>query len=108
MKIVWTASAKNDLMEIRDFLKHAESPQFANRITQEIRDQVATLKEWPEHKGTYVKELEELNLPQYRQLLAGQNRIIIEHGDNQTCYVHLVCHTSRDLETMLRRRLLGS
>ena len=104
MKIVWTDSAKSDLMDMRDFLKKSASLQFAN----EIRDAVATLKEWPKHKGIYVKELEELNLSQYRQLLTGQNRIIFEQGDNETCYIHLVCHTSRDLEAMLRRRLLSS
>lgn len=108
MKIVWTDSAKRDLTDIRDFLKSSESLQFASKITQEIRDEVATLKEWPKHKGTYVKELEELNLPQYRQLLAGQHRIIFERSENETCYIHLVCHTSRDLEAVLRRRLLSS
>ena len=108
MKIVWTDAAKVDLMDIRDFLKNSESLQFASKITKEIRDEVATMKEWPKHKGTYVKELEELSLPQYRQLLAGQNRIIVELGDNDVCYVHLVCHTSRDLEAVLRRRLLSA
>lgn len=108
MRIIWTGAAKDDLIDIRDFLKNSESPQFAAKITAEIRDAVAALKEWPKHKGTYVKELGELNLSQYRQLLAGQHRIVFERGDQDTCYIHLVCHTSRDLEAMLRRRLLSS
>ncbi len=108
MRIIWTDAAKDDLIDIRDFLKNSESHQFAANITAEIRDTVAALKEWPKHKGTYVKELEELNLSQYRQLLAGQHRIVFERGDHDTCYIHLVCHTSRDLEAMLRRRLLSS
>jgi len=108
MKIVWTDSAKSDVIDIRDFLKNSESLQFSIKITKEIRDEVATLKEWPKHKGTYVKELEELNLPQYRQLLAGHHRIIFERGGNEKCYIHLVCHMSRDLEAMLRRRLLST
>lgn len=107
MKIVWTESAQNDLIDIRHYLKSSESLQFAVRTTKVIRDEVETLKEWPKHKGTYVKELEELNLPQYRQLLAGQYRIIFERGEQDTCCVHLVCHTSRDLEALLRRRLLS-
>jgi plasmid stabilization system protein ParE len=107
MKIVWTDAAKNDLVDIRDFLKHSESLQFATKITNEIRDEVATLKQWPEHKGIYVKELEELHLAQYRQLLAGQHRIVFERGDNDTCYIHLVCPARRDLEALLRRRLLS-
>ncbi|MBA5689613.1 type II toxin-antitoxin system RelE/ParE family toxin [Rugamonas apoptosis] len=107
MKIVWTEAAKHDLMDIRDFLRHSESPRFAIRVTKEIRDEVATLKEWPKYKGIFVKELEELNLSQYRQLLAGQHRIIFERGGADVCYIHLVCHTSRDLEALLRRRLLS-
>src|SRR5471032_193046 len=108
MKIVWTDSAKNDLLDIRDFLRISESLQFAIKITQEIRDEVATLKEWPKHKGTYVKNWRSLIfLSQYRQLLTGQHRIIFERGDNDICYIHLVCHTSRDLEAVLRRRLLS-
>jgi plasmid stabilization system protein ParE len=108
MKIVWTDAAKNDLVDIREYLRQSESLQFATKITNEIRDEVATLKQWPELKGTYVQELEELHLAQYRQLLTGQHRIIFERGDNAICYVHLVCHTSRDLEALLRRRLLST
>jgi hypothetical protein len=44
----------------------------------------------------------------HRQLLAGQNRIIIEHADVDTVYVHMIAHTSRDLEALIRRRLLSS
>lgn len=106
MKIVWTDSAKDDLILIRQSLNQSESLEFARRITQEIRDAVSTLAQWPS-KGTYVKELEELNLSQYRQLLAGLNRIIFERGEDDTFYIHLVCHTSRDLEALLRRRLLS-
>jgi plasmid stabilization system protein ParE len=105
--IVWTDAAKSDLMEIRDFLRSHQSLQFASKVTQEIRDEVATLKAWPKHKGTYVKELEDLNLFQYRQLLAGQHRIIVENDKQGICYIHLVCHTSRDLDALLRRRLLS-
>ncbi|MES2118623.1 MAG: type II toxin-antitoxin system RelE/ParE family toxin [Pseudomonadota bacterium] len=107
MRIVWTDAAKNDVVDIRDYLKHAESLPFAPKITNEIRDAVAMLKQWPKYKGIYVQELEELHLAQYRQLLAGQHRIISERGDNDICYTHLVCHTSRDLEALLRRRLLS-
>jgi len=53
MKIVWTDSAKTDLIDIRDFLRSSESVQFAAKVTKEIRDEVATLKKWPKHKGTY-------------------------------------------------------
>lgn len=108
MKIDWTAAAIDDLMEIREHWK-AESKEYAAKLTQDIRATVAALKEWPDHQGTYIKELEELNLTQYRQLLCGKYRIIFERVDSANAfYIHIVCHTPRALESILRRRQLGT
>ena len=107
MNIIWTQNALNDLQDIRSHLKQNESPAFAKRVTQEILAEVNSLKEW-KNKGTFVPELEDLHLTTHRQLLAGQNRIIIERGDDDNVYVHMVAHTSRDLEALIRRRLLNS
>jgi plasmid stabilization system protein ParE len=93
MNIIWTNAARDDLLEIREYL------------TEQIRDEVGSLKDWPA-KGIYVKELEELQLDQYRELLTGQHRIIFERASD-AFYIHIVCHTSRDLESLLRRRLLA-
>lgn len=106
MKIIWTDAAKDDLAEIRQYLKVHQTPAYAQKITRAIRDEVDSLKAWPA-KGVYVKELEELNLTQYRELLAEQNRIIFECVAVDTFYIHLVCHTSRDLDALLHRRLLA-
>lgn len=106
MKIAWTNVAIDDLMEIREHWK-AESREYAAELTQDIRATVAALKDRPAHQGTYIKELEELNLAQYRQLLCGKYRIIFERVESKdTFYVHIVCHTRRDLESILRRRQL--
>lgn len=107
MNIIWTQNALNDLQDIRSHLKQNESPAFAKRVTQEILAEVNSLKEW-KNKGAFVPELEDLHLTTHRQLLAGQNRIIIEQGDDDHVYVHMVAHTSRDLEALIRRRLLNS
>ena len=107
MKIVWTDSAKDDLINIRQYLKQSVSLQYAMKVTQEVRDEVTSLIQWSS-KRTYVNELEELNLPQYRQLQAGQYRIVFERVDSNSFYIHMVCHTSRDLEALLRRRILSS
>jgi plasmid stabilization system protein ParE len=106
MKIIWTDAARDDLLEIREYLKRSQSPAFVQKVTEEIRDEVGALKDWPS-KGTYVQELEELQLDQYRELLAGQHRIIFERA-SEAFYVHIVCHASRDLEALLRRRLLAA
>ncbi|MGF6116518.1 plasmid stabilization system protein ParE [Janthinobacterium lividum] len=105
MKIIWTQYALNDLQDIRSYLKQNESLAFTRKVTQEILAEVNSLKDW-NMKGTFVPELDDLHLTTHRQLLAGQNRIIIEYGHNDIVYVHMIAHTSRDLEALIRRRLL--
>lgn len=107
VKIIWAQYALNDLHDIRSYLKQSESPAFVKKVTQEILAEVNSLKEW-KTKGTFVPELEDLHLTTHRQLLSGQNRIIIERADDDTVYVHMIAHTSRDLEALIRRRLLGA
>jgi plasmid stabilization system protein ParE len=106
MKIIWTQNALNDMQDIREHLKANESPAFAKKVTQEILAEVNSLKEWGK-KGTFVPELEDLHLTTHRQLLAGQHRIIVERGHDDRVYVHVIAHTSRDLEALIRRRLLN-
>jgi plasmid stabilization system protein ParE len=106
MKIIWTQNALNDMQDIREHLKVNESPTFIKKVTQEILNEVKSLKEW-NTKGTLVPELEDLHLTTHRQLLAGQNRIIIERGQD-VIYIHMIAHTRRDLEALIRRRLLNS
>ena len=99
MTIIWTEAARDDLLEIRAYLKTNQFPAFVKKVTEQIRDEVGSLEDWPS-KGVFVRELD-----QYRELLAGQHRIIFERG-SEAFYVHIVCHASRDLEAFLRRRLL--
>lgn len=104
MKIQWTDYAKDDLNRIRLYLQQNVSPAYAKKITQEIKNEVNSLISSP-NKGTYVAELENLHMTDFRQLLAHQNRIIFERTPG-TFYIHLVCHTSMNLESLLMRRLL--
>lgn len=101
----WDAVRLNDLQDIRSYLKQNESLAFARKVTQEILAEVNSLNDW-NSKATVVPELDDLHLTSHRQLLAGQNRIIIEYGHNDIVYVHMVAHTGRDLEAFIRRRLL--
>lgn len=105
MKIIWTRFALNDLQDIRQHLKLSVSPAFAKKVTQEILEEVSSLKEW---NSTYIPELEDLHLTSHRQLLAGQNRIIIEHLQEDIIYIHMIAHTSRNLEALIRRRLFST
>ena len=105
MNIIWTDAARDDFLEIRQYLRMHHSSGFAKKVTEQIRDEVGSLKDWPS-KGVYVRELEELQLDQYRELLAGQHRIVFERS-SEAFFIHIVCHASRDLEALLRRRLLA-
>lgn len=107
MDIIWTQNALNDLHDIRSYLKQNESQAFVSKVAQDILAEVNSLKQW-HNKGTFVPELEDLHLTTHRQLLAGQNRIIIERGQNDMVFVHMIAHTSRDLEALMRRRLLSA
>ena len=104
MQIKWTDDAKDDLIQIRLYLKKNVSLEYAQKVTQEIKDEINSLKTTP-NKGTYVAELEKLNMSSYRQLLAGQNRIIFEKVAD-VYHIHVVCHTSMNLQSLLMRRLL--
>lgn len=104
MRIIWTDHAIDDVTAIREYLLENESPAFVERVTAQILDEVASLSTWP-NKGVFVPELEDLQLVNYRQLLAGQHRIIVERGPRDTCYVHIVAHTTRNLAALIRRRV---
>ncbi|WP_342116645.1 type II toxin-antitoxin system RelE/ParE family toxin [Pseudoduganella sp. OTU4001] len=107
MKIFWTRNALDDLHDIRRYLKESQSIAYAKKITLDILAEVNSLEQQP-GKGSFVRELEDLHLTTHRQLLAGQHRIIIECAPGGVIYVHLIAHTSRDLEALIRRRLLNS
>lgn len=104
MQIEWTDNAKDDLNQIRLYLKQHVSPEYAKKVTQEIKNEINLLKSAPS-KGTFVAELQNLNMTEHRQLLANQNRIIFERT-SKIYYIHVICHTSMNLQSLLMRRLL--
>ncbi len=104
LQVVFLRSAECDLKELRAyFLK-----RFGNIVWQEtysqIKESVVTLSQFPE-SGSIPAELDNLGLVQYRQIIAGMNRIIYETRNN-TVYIHIVCDTRRDLRSLLMARLL--
>lgn len=69
-----------------------------------IKDSVNTLKTFP-LGGNVPEELERLNLTQYRQVVSGMNKIIYEVRQ-VVIYIHIVCDTRKDMQSLLTRRLL--
>jgi plasmid stabilization system protein ParE len=104
-KIIWTDSAKQDLRDIRAYIKDQYGVEVSKNISKLITDEVSSLKTSP-NKGTIIDGMGDLPTNGFKQLLAGQNRIFIEHEADKI-FIHLVCHTARDYEAHLRRRLLS-
>ncbi len=57
--------------------------------------------------GSILQELHALNLTQYRQVISGKNRIVYEFRET-TIYIHIVCDTRKDLNSLLFRRILSA
>lgn len=103
-RIKWTQPAKDDVARIRLYLKQNVSTEFAKKVTQDIRAAVNSLANLP-GKGTFVPELDDVSMSNFRQIFAADNRIIFERIKD-TCYIHLVCHTSMNLDSLLGQRHL--
>ena len=104
MNIVFLHSAELDLLELKDYLLKHFGKTTWRASYRKIRDAVMRLKKFP-LEGHVPDELASLNVTQYRQVIAGMNRIIYEVR-GQTLYIHIVCDTRKDMQSLLTRRLL--
>ena len=103
-KVVILESAECDLKELKTYLVKNFSLATWQTSYQLIKDVVRTLKTFP-FAGSVPEEFENLNLMQYRQLIAGKNRIIYEIRA-EIVYIHIIVDTRQDLKSLLMRRLL--
>ena len=104
MNIVFLHSAELDLLELKDYLLKHFGKTTWRASYRKIRDAVMRLKKFP-LEGHVPDELASLNVTQYRQVIAGMNRVIYEVR-GQTLYIHIVCDTRKDMQSLLTRRLL--
>lgn len=103
-QVVFLHSAECNLKELRSYILK----RFGQRVWQEsynqIKDSFKTITQFPE-SGCIPDELENLGLVQYRQVITGMNRVIYEVRSG-TVYIHVICDTRRDLQSLLMARLL--
>lgn len=104
LSVVFLKSAEQDLKELRTYLTRNFGRDTWQASYGHIKESVRILQTFP-LAGKLPDELENLNLTQYRQLLAGMNRIIYEVRQD-TIYIHVVCDARRDMKTLLMKRLL--
>jgi plasmid stabilization system protein ParE len=106
MKVVFLRSAEADLKDLRRYIIKTFGVVAWASSYGKIKDSVAMIEAHPK-AGRIPEELEDLNATQYRQVIAGMNRIIYEVRVDAT-YIHVVCDTRRDLKSLLMRRLIGA
>lgn len=104
MKVVFLHDAEEDLKELRRYIVSKFGKDIWLETKAQIKTTTKSLAAFPQ-SGHIPDELAELGMAQYRQVIAGMNRIIYEvRGD--LLYVHIACDTRRDLRDLLARRLL--
>ena len=99
-----THDAARDLEEISNYIDRHDSPARADYVLQRIERAFQGLSEYP-HRGSYPRELLNIGIREYREVLFKPYRIIYRVIDD-TVYVLLIADGRRDMQTLLQRRLL--
>ena len=103
-EVVILKSAEQDLRDLRTYLLKSFGVDAWRESHDKIKTAIDNLKLFP-YSGVVPDVLEHINLTQYRQVLAGKNRIIYEVR-RSIVYVHIVTDSRRDMKSLLTRRLL--
>jgi len=99
-----THDAARDLEEISNYIDRHDSPARADYVLQRIERAFQELSEHP-HRGSYPRELLNIGIREYREVLFKPYRIVYRVIDD-TVYVLLIADGRRDMQTLLQRRLL--
>jgi toxin ParE1/3/4 len=105
-RVVILEAAEDDIREIRRYIVSQFGQRAWGQTYSKLKQAIRRLSDSPD-SGSRVDELHDLNMTQYRQAIAGLNRVIYQVSEN-TVFVHVVCDTRMDLTSMLHRRLLRS
>lgn len=106
LRVVIVRAAATDLKELKRYVQSNFGAEVWQASYGKIKDAIAVIQSFP-NRGWIPDELVNINLTQYRQVIAGMNRIIYEVRDG-VAYIHIVCDTRKDLKSILFRRLLRS
>ena len=103
-EIIITHDAESDLELIHDFLATQFDPKYANTTLDEISKAVSTLSTFPD-RGSHPKELIELGIRDFRQLISNRFRIIYRVLDSKDV-INLIADGRQDMQALLARRVL--
>lgn len=104
VRVVILRGAEADLRDLQRYVARRFGESAWARTLRSIRAAIDRIREHPD-AGHVPDELVALSLVQFREMLAGANRIVYERRGSMA-YVHLICDSRRDLRNVLMRRLV--
>lgn len=104
-EVRFTRGAENDLERLHAYLAESGSPAVADALLDAVLEKVHALERFP-HRGSVPKELADLGIRSFRQLVCSPYRIIYR-VIGQKVFVLLVADGRRDMQALLEWRLLG-
>jgi toxin ParE1/3/4 len=104
LPVVVLREAERDLESIVDFIADHDSAENARRILRSLNDVIRRLANLPS-RGNISKELRALGLAQFREAHYKPYRIIYRVYEDAVV-VHCVLDGRRDMQSLLRHRLL--
>jgi len=102
-KILWTQSARDDLMDIAKYIARDNIDIALKKMTL-IEEKVNSLRYFP-MEGKNVPELEEYNEEEYKQIIVYPWRVIYSLK-NDIVHILIVIDGRRDLQDILYKKLM--
>jgi toxin ParE1/3/4 len=100
-----TRGAEDDLEKLYDYLADQGSSATADIFLDAILDKVEALERFP-HRGSVPRELGQLGIRTFRQVVLPPYRIIYR-VIGQEVFVLVIADGRRNMQALLERRLLG-
>jgi toxin ParE1/3/4 len=100
-----TDDAAADLEDLFSYIARHDALQSAEAVLDHLDATFASLSRQPQ-RGAYPAELSELGIHDYREVFFKPYRIIYRII-RKTVYVYVIVDGRRDMQTLLKRRLLA-
>ncbi len=105
-RVLLTKGAEQDLEAIYDFIAEFDAPANADHVLDRLMASAKQLAVMPE-RGSYPRELLDLGIKDYRQVLFKPYRLIYRVMGRDVV-VFVIADGRRDMQSLLTRRLLGA
>ena len=103
-EVLLTSGAEKDLEALYDYIAEYDTLVSADYVLDKLLKVAESLSNFPE-RGTYPRELSEIGIREYRQVLFKPYRLIYR-VIGERVLVYLIVDGRRDMQSLLSRRLL--